>query len=123
MTRARLSLWLPPIIYMAAIFHFSSESQPLPALTEVVWDKLLHLTEYGGLAVLWCRALRGEGFDWSRAMVGTVIAVVVYGASDEWHQSFVPLRDSSVRDLLADAIGGVAGALVYRLAYRFVRHD
>ena len=59
----RLAFWLPPLLYMAAIFHFSSESQPLPALTEHVWDKLLHLTEYAGLGLLWCRALRSERLE------------------------------------------------------------
>ena len=28
-----------------------------------------------------------------------------YGATDEWHQSFVPGRDADVRDLVADAVG------------------
>ena len=59
----RVSLWLPPLLYMAAIFHFSSESQPLPMLTEHVWDKLLHTIEYTGLAILLFRALDGEGLD------------------------------------------------------------
>jgi len=95
---------------MAAIFHFSSESQPLPALTEHVWDKLLHLTEYAGLGLLWCRALRSEGLGWPSAILLSTLAVMTYGASDEWHQSFVPLRDSSVRDWLADMLGGALGA-------------
>lgn len=100
---------------MVAIFHFSSESQPLPALTERVWDKLLHLTEYAGLGLLWCRALRSEQLGWLAAFVIAVIATMAYGATDEWHQSFVPLRDSSVRDWLADLIGGSLGAAVYVL--------
>ena len=52
----RVLLWGPPILYMALIFHLSSESQPLPALTAHVWDKLLHTIEYAGLALLLARA-------------------------------------------------------------------
>ena len=55
----RLSLWAAPVAYAALIFHFSSESNPLPALTENVWDKALHFIEYAGLALLVCRGWLG----------------------------------------------------------------
>jgi len=109
----RVVYWVPPLLYMAAIFHFSSESQPLPALTEHVWDKLLHVTEYAGLGFLWCRALRSEGLGWAASIVLAALVTTFYGASDEWHQSFVPLRDSSVRDWLADLLGGTAGSVAF----------
>ena len=40
---------------------------------------------------------------------------IAYGASDEWHQSFVPGRHADVWDLAADGVGaalalGVVGA-------------
>jgi VanZ family protein len=114
----RAVLWVPAIVYMIVIFHFSSESQPLQPLTAHVWDKLLHLIEYGGLAVLLCRALLGEGFGWLAAIAGAIVATSLYGASDEWHQSFVPMRDSSVRDWVADTLGGMAGAVVYGIGRR-----
>ena len=95
---------------MAAIFHFSSESQPLPALTAHVWDKLLHTIEYTGLAVLLFRALDGEALGWWRSAVLTVLMVSAYGASDEWHQLFVPMRSADVSDWLTDTLAGVIGA-------------
>jgi len=52
----RTLIWLPPLLYAGFIFHFSSESQPLPALTAAVWDKALNAIEYAGLAFLLCRA-------------------------------------------------------------------
>ena len=40
----------------------------------------------------------------------TVIAIgIIYGVSDEWHQSFVPGRNPSAADLLADAMGVLMG--------------
>src|SRR5207249_439142 len=85
----RARLWLPPLIYMVAIFYFSSQSHPLPELTTRVWDKLLHTIEYAGLGFLVFRALSGEKLERWLAALLTVIIVSGYGASDEWHQLYV----------------------------------
>jgi VanZ family protein len=111
----RLRLWAPVIVYMALIFHFSSESQPLPEVTNLIWDKALHFTEYAGLGLLLCRALRGEGMGWLGAAIWALLLASAYGASDEWHQAFVPLRDSDVRDWMADTLGGTLGSGLYAL--------
>ena len=51
------------------------------------------------------------------ALLGVVVlaltATSLYGASDEWHQAFVPLRNSEIRDWVADTIGGAVGAVLY----------
>jgi VanZ family protein len=108
----RMMLWTPPVVYMLVIFYLSSQSHPVPLIAEHVWDKLLHFLEYGGLGALLYRALRGEGLSGPRALGVAAAAAAVYGGSDEWHQSFVPLRDSSFRDWLTDLLGGTAGAVV-----------
>jgi VanZ family protein len=100
---------------MVAIFHFSSEPDPLPQLTQTVWDKLLHVVEFAGLAWLLCRALRGEGVAWTAATLLALGATSIYAASDEWHQAFVPLRNSDVLDWVADTIGAAVGAAIYAL--------
>jgi VanZ family protein len=109
----RLSLWVPPIVYMMLIFHLSSESRPLPALTARVWDKLLHLIEYGGLGLLLCRALLGEGLGWLAALLAAIALTSIYGATDEWHQMFTPLRTADVHDWVADTLGGMVGVATY----------
>ena len=113
---------MPPLVYMAAIFHFSSESQPLPMLTEHVGDKLLHTIEYVGLAALMFRALGGEGLGWWQSAVLTVTIVSAYGASDEWHQSFVPMRSSDAQDWLTDTLAGAIGATAC-VVFRRVHND
>jgi VanZ family protein len=115
----RLWLWGPPLLYMAAIFHLSSQSDPLPELTEHVWDKLLHTVEYSGLAILVYRALDGEGLDWRWAVMLTVLFVSTYGVSDEWHQSFVPQRTSDIFDWLTDTLAGGIGSAAF-IAWRRV---
>jgi len=106
----QLWLWAPPLFYAALIFHFSSEANPLPALTTTIWDKALHATEYAGFAVLLFRALRGEGVGAGWSIVLAFLIATVYAASDEWHQLWVPGRDSSVLDWTADTIGAALGS-------------
>ena len=112
----RLLLWGPVLVYMAAIFHFSSQSDPLPAVTAVVWDKALHLTEYAGLGLLLCRALRGEGLGWLQAAALAVAVSSAYGATDEWHQAYVPFRTADRVDWMADTTGGLVGVAGFSMA-------
>lgn len=107
-----LARWLPVAVYMAAIFYVSGlPDVSIPAGTT---DKPWHLLAYLGLAVLVCRALAG-GFGRRLALRTALTAIVIttlYGVSDEAHQIFVPLRSADWRDLVADAIGAVAGTAV-----------
>ena len=106
-------LWAPPILYAAIIFYLSSLPNPLPLLTAHVWDKWLHIVEYGGFSLLLCRALRGNRLRLWPSIILALIIASVYGATDEWHQFFVPGRVSDVFDWLADTIGGAAGSGLY----------
>ena len=107
----RASLWLPPLAFMMAIFYFSSQTDPLPDLTTRVWDKLLHAGSYAVLAALFCRALLGEGMRPSMTLVAGVLLASAYGASDEYHQSFVAARDADFADWVVDTLGASIGAI------------
>jgi VanZ family protein len=98
------------IAYMALIFGLSSVSQT-PAFVSGV-DKYLHAVLYSGLSALLVRALAG---GWHRRLtMGTVIAAIVmtaaYGVSDEFHQSFVPMRSVEAMDVVADTVGASLAA-------------
>jgi VanZ family protein len=95
---------------MYFIFFLSSEPDPMPALTRVIWDKALHGAGYAGLAALVVRACSGEGWSWGRAWAAGTLAASVYGMSDEFHQAFVVGRDSEVLDWVADTAGAAVGA-------------
>ena len=112
--------WLPVAAYMALIFYFSSLSHPdekLPTfLFETLSDKLLHAIEYAVLAVLCYRAFRRAAGSWSTeyAVLFAIITASFYGATDEVHQAFVPLRAAAWSDWVADTAGGVIGSVGYR---------
>ena len=74
-------------------------------------DKLAHLVVYGILGALLARGRRLQG-HFPHAVL--VLVGALYGASDEWHQSFVPGRQVSALDWVADLCGVAAG---YWLAY------
>jgi hypothetical protein len=79
----------------------------------------LHAPEHAVFAVLflWATARKGERLaGTSRRVVLCALVVFLWGASDEWHQSFTPGRDASVCDILTDFAGGVSGAILLRAA-------
>ena len=99
---------------MVAIFHFSSESQPMPVDPARVGQAAAFRRVWSSGRFVF-RALRGEGPGWAAGFVAATVVTLAYGASDEWHQSFVPLRDANVRDWFADMLGGAIGAAIERL--------
>lgn len=50
----------------------------------------------------------------NRSPYFTILIGICYGLSDEWHQSYIPGRDSTAEDVLSDALGAVAAAVSYR---------
>ena len=103
-----LLLWLPVVVYMAAIFYMSSLPEPpVPPGGDKPW----HLLAYLGLGVVTVRAVAGglpASIDARVAAFATAIAIG-YGATDELHQAFVPGRSAQGADLVADAIGVLSG--------------
>ena len=75
------------------------------------WDKLLHVLAFATLALssaLACSPSRKS--DW-----GIAAGLLVYGALIEIVQAYVPGRDASWLDLMADAVGIAAGLGLTRL--------
>lgn len=102
--------WLPVFLWAGVIFGFSS-IQVAPAL-EIYWQDFLikktaHLTEYAIFFVLLYRAFVNT-MNVSRVKAATIslIIVLLYAISDEYHQSFTPGRQASFRDVVIDTIGG-----------------
>ena len=112
-----LRYWVPVALYAGLIFFFSAQSHPeddLPSfLFKEVSDKVLHAVEYAVLALLCYRAFRwAAGPVLARqAVVLAILTASVYGLTDEVHQAFVPFRDSSWQDWLADTVGATLAAV------------
>jgi VanZ family protein len=102
--------WLPAIAWAALIFFLSSRHTLPEPPGPLGWDKLQHTLGYAAGGFLLARAAGVRG----RGLVIAIALGLLYGASDEVHQAFVPGRNSDVHDWLADALGVVAGAFIQR---------
>jgi len=112
--------WVPTICYCLLIFGLSSLSKGVYIPSPFGVDKVVHFVEYGVLGFLLARLIINVQSTFSRRfLIGlVVILATLYGISDEVHQAFVPGRNASPWDVVADGLGGVMGALIYT---RFVR--
>ncbi|MEO8216022.1 MAG: VanZ family protein [Acidobacteriota bacterium] len=103
---------VPCLIYLLLISAVSSvPGSHIPSLVD---DRIEHFIEYFGLGVV--LLLAAVAFMHETVRPVPVLAVwafaVCYAFFDEWHQSFVPGRDSSLKDIAFDTLG-VSCALIF----------
>ena len=106
--------WFAVLGYMALIFVVSATQFHAPLFQnsqKINADKIAHIVEYTFLGFLLARAWHYSAPDWKNARLWIAVLAVglFYTATDEYHQSFVPTRDASVYDGIADAIGLALG--------------
>ncbi|MFH0829130.1 MAG: VanZ family protein [Candidatus Kerfeldbacteria bacterium] len=111
--------WIAVVLWMALIFWLSSIPDLRSGL-QPMWDlvlrKIAHAGEYAILGWLAYRACAMNRVSRNRALVFSVVLCVLYAASDEYHQTFVPGRDGNVLDTTLDSFGVTLGASIgYRL--------
>mgnify|MGYP000170243322 CR=1 FL=1 len=107
------------ILYCAFIYWLSDQpSLPAPMLF-MHQDKVMHAGAYFILAFFTVRAFRHISTSLPILIIASLIFASLYGASDEWHQSFVPGRMSDIQDWLADTLGALIFLSFY---YRYRCH-
>ena len=130
--------WLPPLLWMAVMFGFSTDTFAAAHTGEVLWHvlrgltprvtsaqyallhflirKAAHLTEYAILACLLLRAFRAgaaRAWHWRWATL-SLLLVAVHAVLDESHQAYTQLRTGSMADSVLDMAGGlIALALLW----------
>jgi len=112
--------WLPLIAYCLFIYIQSSYPSPESLPSFEFSDKLLHFAAYTVMGILFYRAYQTLPIknNIQLLLLLSLISASLYGISDEIHQSFVPERDGSLLDVVADVLGAVCGVYVY---HRWVR--
>ena len=116
-TKNFILYWLPLILYCLLIFIQSSKPsfQQLPDIK--YFDKFLHFVCYAFLGILFFRAfetIRLKQFK-KLLILFSILCATLYGISDEIHQYFVPMREASFSDVIANTLGSAFGVYVYSL--------
>jgi VanZ family protein len=100
---------LPALLYAAGIFYGGViDIGPLPQVSFVATDKLLHALAFAGLAVLAFLGLSAGSLR-RRQLIATCLSTAAGGLL-ELIQTALPYRSGDWLDLLADAIGAALGA-------------
>ena len=102
------------LIWLSVLFAASVLPVKGP-VTELPVDKAEHFLAYGITAALFFRHFAGKYGE--RAFWISAISASLYGACLEVVQAFVPYRQFSVADMLANA----AGALVFSIIVHYWR--
>jgi VanZ family protein len=106
--------FLPLVLAMGSIFYLSHQPGSSLSLPEIVnIDKLLHCLAYAVLGLTFLLALPLPWRQQRPMLTGCAVVLFCffYGATDEWHQSFIPGRYASTADLAADTVGGLLAAV------------
>lgn len=101
------------ISYMTLIFYLSSlpaDVSPEIGILQIP-RTIMHVGEYGILGLLTNLVMKQMFGKTSQSILYSSVLCSLYGVTDEVHQYFVPTRCFDIFDILADTIGGVAGAV------------
>ena len=100
--------WLLVVWWMGLIFALSatpSLASPFEPISDFILRKLAHVTVYAVLTLLVHGALRQHMGRSTHTWLLAWLIALLYACSDEWHQTFVPGREGTVRDVVIDSVG------------------
>lgn len=125
----KLKLWIPVLLVLSLIFYLSSFPGSPARTTQPFWqlDKFVHFYEYLILGFFLSKACERAFYSRKkplRWLLGYGIMALTFPILDEFHQSFVPYRDVSFFDILADVLGLSIAALYHVVTFKMnkVRH-
>ncbi len=107
--------WIPSIAVMGIIFFFSSRTpDQLPhfGVLDILIDQSGHALGYAALGISYAYALPAEWTARRRFLLALGMAAA-YALTDEYHQSFVPMRSPNLLDIMTDVLGAVIGLTLY----------
>jgi len=113
--------WTVTLTYIILITILSH--QPADDISEVSpniknLDKLFHFIEFSILGFLIFGSLSLNSKEFDQILSLSIKIGILFSCLDEYHQSFVDGRDSSLADLIFDILGVFFGTFLH---YRFFR--
>ncbi|MGN0317042.1 MAG: VanZ family protein [Lachnospira sp.] len=147
----RIAVWIPVVLMAIVIFGFSSQNSEESSglshrVAEVILEgadylgfvdddnreelieelqfpirKCAHMTEYAVFAILILTALYIDTVRGKRLYLISWIGAVLFAATDEIHQLFVPGRSGQFTDVCIDAMGCLIGLLFVMLIVHILK--
>ena len=135
--------WLPILLWASLIFSASGDKKSVQHSSRIIeplvrWlfpdatnetvhttvfvvRKCAHMTEFAIFTLLIWRAANAtiwkQESGWNRrAVIFAAASAVLFAASDEFHQTFVPGRQGAVMDVVIDSVGSAGGLFCLWLA-------
>ena len=118
MVNYRLKYFAPAVLYVILIVTLSSLNQRV--VTNLSWgvrDFILHSVEYHffGVTLIWA-VLREKARTELKAAYRLAVSLGALAAiADEFYQSFIPSRYSTVEDVVADIFGVILSIITFSL--------
>ncbi len=114
----RIKYFAPAALYVALIIFLSSLNQTVVAsFTHGVEDFILHATEYHifGLTLIWAFYREKPNSELKSSYRLAVSTGTLFAMADEFYQSFVPSRYSTIEDVVADVFGLILSIITFSL--------
>lgn len=90
-------------------------------IMEIVIRKAAHMAEYAVLGIAVAYPVYAYGKRGKRLILWSELICVIYAATDEFHQLYVPGRAGQVSDVIIDGIGALIGCFLYLLISKRIR--
>ncbi len=100
---------MPFALVYSIIFYMSGRT--VSELPSGIPDIIPHFIEFFLLSFLFMRIVKNGG---SKKLFLSLLFLLLLSVLDEVHQLFVPTRNFSVKDILFDLIGIIAGISFYK---------
>lgn len=134
--------WTCLLLWMLIIFLFSSQPHS-GEMTHGIIEKILptiktnslidiinflirksaHLTEYFVLALLTISLLKEYTKQERKILLISILICFLYACTDEYHQSLVPGRTSTFKDVLIDTSGSLIAIFTYSMYKKLSTRD
>ena len=84
----------------------------------LVIRKFAHGFEFGILAIILFKSFSFFVLNKKNIIIYSLFLVLICAVGDEFFQLYIPGRNSSVKDIVIDFIGGIIGILIVNIVFR-----
>lgn len=110
------------ILCLMTALIIEASQPPLPLLGKVNnLDKVAHFSAFGCLNLLICVLyLKISAKEKVPLFSAPLLITTLFGITEEIYQTYIPMRSSSIYDLLADVLGAIFAIFIVNIISKFI---